>query len=101
MNLALKNFLKNRIPKSLIRTLYPHSLRGLARRHGIGLRIGSQHIDLDRGKDTLRLSKSHALHVGEAISEFDHFFSAVQPRSVGKRRLVDLLLPPLPRCGGL
>jgi len=29
MKSALKNFLKNRVPKSVIRALYPHTLRGM------------------------------------------------------------------------
>jgi FkbM family methyltransferase len=93
MKSALKNFLKNRVPKSVIRALYPHTLRGMARRHGISLRIGPQSIDLDRGRDTLRLSKAHALHVGEAIATFDHFFSAVKAQDLGERRLVDFSAP--------
>jgi len=93
MNVALKNFLKNSVPKPLIRALYPYALKRRAARLGLRVEVHAGHIDVRRGGDILRLSKAHALYVGDAVAEFDFYFSAVRPLQTAAGRLVDYSSP--------
>ena len=62
-------------------------------KNGVNVHWTADGVDLSKGRQVIRLSSRHKIYVADAANNFEFYFSAVQPRIVDGREVVDYSQP--------
>jgi FkbM family methyltransferase len=65
----------------------------IAKRNGLNIDVRANCIDITKGINTIRVSRTHAVYLQDIINSFDYYFSAVIPFQHLGRNIVDYSTP--------